>query len=305
MKNLTMMKQKSLLVFCLFCFLNISCRRNSFREVYSFRRIENSDTTYNFNNVPPEEQCGNSIACRRACGYIYQFVAEQDRCIRKSIQDVETIYRVSQYLRDPVALNLISITEAEFLLFLDSGTEALNYYIEDYNVSESRRFLRWIAESRNISNILFQLGTANFRRILINLLSVSPSAELALHASLDSGRTFFRIANNQSNGWAIWMMHQVIAEDLCEPLQYYYGVDPLSAPEACVIRVYCHYRERQYIHANDFPYISRVIEYETVFDYIRDGYPIGLNLNFDALNLQICETVCSSYRGSCSPSYTY
>ena len=225
--------------------------------------------------------------------------------MRKSIRDVETIYRVARYLRDPVFINLRSITETEFLLFLDGGTEALNYYIEDYNISESRRFLRWIAEERQITILLYRFGTANFRRVLINLLRVGASAELTIHSSLDTGKNFLRIAHNRSNDWAIWMMHQVISDDLCRPLQYYYGIDPLSAPEACVLRVYCHYREGRYIYENDFSYISDIIRYEDVFDYVRDSYPIGLDLNYDTLHVNVCDAVCYSYPGSCSPSYRY
>ena len=300
-----MMNQKLVILILFFCFFIGSCQRGAFQDTPSFRVDDSSDIKYNFDDVPEEDQCQNSDPCQRACGYIYQLTEERDRCLRKSIRDVERIYRTSEFLRDPIYINLRNITEAEFSLFLESGTDALNFYIEDYNISESRRFLRWMAEEREIAQLIFQLGSNSFRRIIVNLLRASTSAEITLHASLDAGKTFFRIANNRSNGWAIWMVHQVISEDLCAPLEYSYGIDPLSAPEACVLRVYCHYREGQHIHVGDFPYISRVIEYTNVFEYIRDDYPIGLSLNYNSLNKNICEAVCSSYPGSCSPSYRY
>ncbi len=280
-----------LLSFFFILFFLVSCNKRLGREEKSFKKQEGGNSIKEETNLA--NKCSSLSECVEACDQIYPLAIEKEKCSQLSIRDVEAAYKVAAYLQDPVARNLRRIREDEWNIFLQIGTEAINYYIDGYNVSESRRVLTWLAEEREISHVLFYLGPRVYRKILLNLFRVTEPAEKALHKSLNKGNTFYKICNNRSNDYAIYMVHQVIAEDLCRVSRFYSGLDLLEVQEACILRVYCHDRGGQYIHANDFRYISRVIEYDKVFDYIQEeDTDLGLNLDYDTINPEVCDIVC-------------
>ena len=57
------MTQKLFVVLFIFCFFLGSCR-GRFQEVPTFRVSDQTDTDYDFESVPPEEQCENSSSCQ-------------------------------------------------------------------------------------------------------------------------------------------------------------------------------------------------------------------------------------------------
>ena len=251
--------------------------------------------------VSPANRCSNLPECEKACNQIYSQANERNVCYSLSIKNVESIYKVSIYLREPVIRNLRRIKEHEWDLFLSTGATALNDYILNYNISESRRILTWLAEERALARSLFIVGPRKYRQILLELFRVTEPAEKAIHRSLSHGETLYRISQDNNNDYAVFMVHQVITEDLCEVSRYYSGLNLLEVREACILRVYCHKREGRYIHANEFRYISNVIEYDDIFDYIQEEDPdLGLNLDYDTISPEVCDVVCNSIEGSCS-----
>ena len=251
--------------------------------------------------VSPANRCSNLPECERACNQIYSQPKARNICYNLSIKNVESIYKVFIYLREPVTRNLRRIKEHEWELFLSTGASALNNYILDYNISESRRILTWLAEERAMARSLFITGPRTYRQILLELFRVTEPAEKAIHRSLSHGETLYRISRDNNNDYTVFMVHQVITEDLCEISRYYSGLNLLEVREACVLRVYCHKREGRYVHAHEFRYISHVIEYDDIFDYIREEDPdLGLNLDYDTISPEVCDVVCSSIEGSCS-----
>ena len=285
----------------LFCLLSVSCERTRFRDRNP--SFENITGHGRLDYVPLDQRCSRDEACRRACEKIYRNTADIDQCVNLHINDVKDLYKVAVYLEKPINRDLRTIREHEFAIFVEVGTQPLNDYVERYTISESKRVLAWIAEENRIARVLFALGPREYRRILINLFrSTDPLvAEEALHNGLSRGDTFYKICNDRNNDYAVYMVHQVIIEDLCETRLDYISLDLYELREACVIRIYCHMHGEKYIHAPDFKYISRVIEYEDIFDYIREeDLDIGLNINQDELTSRVCDRVCGFFPDSCS-----
>ena len=254
-------------------------------------------------NVEPKEICYNFHRCRNACNEIYSEVSESGRCLNFSVSDVEDIYRTAFALQSPLNRNLRRIDSFSFAVFLSAGTETFNTFIYNYTIPEARRVLAWIAEDRDISEVLFRMGAGEFRDIFLNLFgSTNPSAyEYALHTSLKQGNTFYEISNDQNNDYAVYMAHRVIEDELCYPINDYASFDVYDFNEACVLRVYCHDSGRgRYEHQDDFPFISRVIRYDSVFSYIEEeDEDAGLGFSgAREITPQICNRVC--FGNSCS-----
>ena len=137
---------------------------------------------------------------------------------------------------------------------------------------------------------------------MLNLLrSTDPLiAEEALHRNLANKADFYEITNKKNNNFAIYMVHEVITEDLCDTRLDYIFLDLYELREACILRVYCHERGGSYIHAPNFKYISHVIEYDEVFDYIQEeDLDVGLDMDLDEITPQVCDRVCDLVPNSC------
>lgn len=277
-----------------------ACDQGLGREEPSFQRpgsVEHTAEPVNEDNI-----CSNSADCSRACSQMFFAAEEKERCKNLSVNDAELVYKVFVYMEEPVSRNLRRIRENEWHLFLHTGLFALNDLIRNYTISESKRVLSWIAEERSISRALFTFGSTFYREVLLNLFLVMEPAEAALHRSLKYGDTFFDISHDRSNDHAVYMAHQVITDDLCGKRQgiNLYPWSRTNHPEACILRVYCHYRGNQYIHYDNFRFISEVIEYDDIFDYIQEEDEVfGLNLNYTTINNYVCDEVCGDVPGGC------
>lgn len=284
-------------------FLLVSCTGNRFQNRRTTFRSPDVKGQRSSDHIPLNQRCLSLQECVDACHRVYHNTAEINQCIDLPIIDVEDLYKVAVYLEKPFYRDLKTIRDSDLEILLSIGTEPLNRYIERYTISESKRVLTWIAEEKHIARVLFALGPRKYRLILLNLFrSTDPLvAEEALHRNISKGDNFYKICNDRNNDYAIYMAHQVIVEDLCETRLDYISLDLYELREACIIRVYCHNTNGKYIHANDFKYISHVIEYDDIFDYIQEeDLSIGLNIDQDELTPRVCDRVCSFFPGSCS-----
>ena len=289
-------------ILLLILFLSLSCQRGRFADKPSFMAPDIRGQR-NTDNVPLDQRCSSLKECASACREIYRSTAEANQCLKFSIRNVEDIYKTAIYLQKPVNRDLQTIRDEEFELFVEISPAPLNEYIENYTISESKRVLAWIAEEPGIARLIFSLGSRHFRQIMLGLLrSADPLvAEEALHRTLSRGDTFYQICNDRNNDHAVYMIHQVIMEDLCQTRLHYVSLDLYELREACVLRVYCHYHAGRYVHANNFRYISRVIEYDDVFDYIQEedaNIGLGFAEQYE-INARVCDRVCGFYPGSC------
>ena len=253
-------------------------------------------------SVPSHKKCANKRECADACHEIYRHSAAVDECMDSSVRDVEGIYKVSVFLERPFHRDLRTIREKEMALFLNISPDVFNDYIERYTISESKRVLAWLAENKGISYTLFRLGDKKYRPIFLNLMIAADPlmAEEALHRSLFKGYNFYQICNSKNNDYAIYMVHQVIVEDLCDTRLDYLLLDLHELREACILRVYCHQQGGRYVHSEDFKYISQTIEYDPVFDYIQEeDRDVGLNIHSNEINTDVCDSVCGLVPNSC------
>ena len=284
-------------IVCFFC----ACDRDEFRPTSpTFRtpHIRGKRTPGRFEAV-----CSNLKECASACDEIYSDKNSAYECTKLPVTDVEYLYKTAVFLKDPITRDLKLIREEEFEVFLSVGVRPFNEYIEQYTITDAKRVLAWLAEERGISRILFAQGPKKYRNIMLNLFrSTDPLvAEEALHRSLSQGDTFYKISNDRSNAYAIYMAHNVITEDLCATNRPYTYLNLFELREACVLRVYCHHHGGGYVHAPDFKYISRIIEYDDVFDYIQEeDLDVGLNIDEDEITPKICDRVCGFIPGSCN-----
>ncbi len=250
---------------------------------------------------PPRRQgaeyCYNFSTCRSVCSRVYENPAEIGRCLDLSVDEVEDIYTVAFRLQQPMSRDLRRINEDNFKSFISVGTETFNQYIFNYTIPEAKRILAWLAEERGISRMLFTLGPDEYRHIFLNLMnSTDPVVmEYALHTSLRRGRDFYQISNEQNNDYAVYMVHQVIANDLCDIRHQYSFFNLYDFNETCILRVYCH-EDAGYIHQGDFSFISSVLEYDDIFDYISEENPdYGLGIETSRrgeITPLVCERVC-------------
>ena len=244
------------------------------------------------------DYCYNFSTCRNVCNKVYENPAEIGRCLDLSVDEVEDIYTVAFRLLEPMSRDLRRIDEDNFKLFISVGTETFNKYIFNYTIPEAKRILAWLAEQRDISRVLFTLGQEDYRSIFLNLMHSTDSivVEYALHTSLRRGRDFYQISNEQNNDYAVYMVHQVIANDLCDIRHQYSFFSLYDFNETCILRVYCH-EDGGYIHQDDFSFISHVIEYDDIFDYISEDDPdYGLGIETSRrgeITPRVCERVCS------------
>lgn len=293
----------------LIAFLAVSCsgsldegsRRPNFRNDGALREVEKRS---NRPEVRDKDYCYNFSTCRNVCNDIYTHPAERGRCLDRGVDEVEDIYSVAFRLSEPMTRDLRRIDEDNFSLFIELGTETFNRYIFNYTIPEAKRVLAWMAENRGIARVIFSLGQEEYRNILLNLMhSMDPVVvEYALHGHLRRGRDFYQISNEQNNDYAVYMVHQVIAGDLCD-VRHQYGFFSLyDFNETCILRVYCHERGGSYIHQDDFSFISHVIEYDDIFDYISEedpNYGLGIETSRRGeITPLVCDRVCD-YNNSC------
>jgi len=241
------------------------------------------------------DYCYNFSTCRNVCNRIYTHSAERGRCLDLSVEEVEDIYTVGFRLKNPVTRDLRRINEDNFSLFVAVGTETFNLYIYNYTIPQAKRVLAWLAEERGIARSIFSLGPEEYRNIFLNLMhSTNPIvSEYAFHTSLRRGRDFYQISNEQNNNYAVYMAHQVIANDLCDIRHQYSFFNLYDFNETCILRVYCHEAGGVYIHRDDFSFISHVIEYDDIFDYISEEDPdYGLGIATTSRRGEITPLVC-------------
>ncbi len=245
------------------------------------------------------DYCYNFLTCRNVCNRVYKDPAETGRCLDLSVDEVEDIYKVAFRLEEPMARDLRRINEDNFRLFISVGTETLNKYIFDYTIPEAKRVLAWLVEHRGIARAIFSLGPDEYRNVFLNLMhSIDPVVvEFALHTNLRRGRDFYQISNEQNNDYAVYMVHQVLANDLCDVRHQYSFFSLYDFNETCILRVYCHEDDGIYIHRDDFSFISHVLEYDDIFDYISEEDPdYGLGIKTTGrgeITPPVCERVCS------------
>ena len=265
-----------------------------------------------------KEYCYNFSTCRNVCNNIYTHPAEKGRCLDRSVDEVEDIYSVAFRLSEPMTRDLRRIDKDRFNLFIEVGTETFNQYIFEYTVPQAKRVLAWLAEDRGIARAIFSLGQEEYRNIVLNLMhSMDPViVENALHTNLRGGGDFYQISNEQNNDYAVYMVHQVIANDLCHVRHQYSFFDLYDFNETCILRVYCHedrgshthdenldrFLHRHvsggpYIHKDDFSFISDVIEYDDIFDYISEEDPdYGLGITSSRrgeITPAVCNRICT------------
>ena len=262
------------------------------------RRLDRSDDRRGM------DYCYNFSTCRNVCNKVYTHPAERGRCLDLSVEEVEDIYTVAFRLEAPVIRDLRRINVDNFSLFIAVGTETFNEYIYDYTIPEAKRVLAWLAEERGIARSIFSLGPEEYRNVFLNLMqSTDPVVlEYALHTSLRRGRDFYQISNEQNNDYAVYMAHQVIANDLCDVRHQYSFFSLYDFNETCILRVYCHESGGIYIHRDDFSFISHVIEYDDIFDYISEedpDYGLGIATSRGGeITSPVCDRVCS-YDNTC------
>ena len=258
-----------------------------------------SERRVNKPQVREKEYCYNFSTCRNVCNRIYNHPAERGRCLDRSVNEVEDIYFAASRLLEPMTWDLKRINDENFNSFVEVGTETFNKYIFNYTIPEAKRVLAWLAENRNIARVVFSLGPEEYRNIFLNLMhSADPVVlEYALHTNLRRGRDFYQISNEQNNDYAVYMAHQMIANDLCDIRHQYSFFSLYDFNETCILRVYCHEVGGSYIHKNDFSFISHVIEYDDIFDYISEEDPdYGLGLETSRrgeITPLVCERVCN------------
>lgn len=292
----------------LISFLVVACgklsdrsRRPDLRDTDRFDRLEGVERRLNRSGGEERiDYCYNFSTCRNVCNRIYTHPAERGRCLDLSVEEVEDVYTVAFRLQEPVIRDLRRINEDNFGLFIAVGTETFNQYIYNYTVPEAKRVLAWLAEERGISRNIFSLGPEEYRNIFLNLMqSTDPIVlEYAFHTSLKGGRDFYQISNEQNNDYAVYMAHQVIANDLCDIRHQYSFFSLYDFNETCVLRVYCHEVGGAYIHRDDFSFISHVIEYDDIFDYISEedpdyGLGIATSRRGGKITPLVCDRVCS------------
>lgn len=260
--------------------------------------IRRSEWLLDRSNIDEKDYCYNFSACRNICNRIYTHPAETGRCLDRSVDEVEDIYTVAYVLQRPMTRDLRRIEEDKFSLFVELGTETFNKYIYDYTIPEAKRVLAWLAEEREISRVIFSLGPDEYRNVFLNLMhSTNPVIlESALHVHLRRGRDFYQISNEQNNDYAVYIAHQVIANDLCEIRHQYSFFSLYDFNETCILRVYCHEQGGAYLHQDDFSFISHVIEYDDIFDYISEEDPdYGLGIETTRrgrITPLVCDRVC-------------
>ena len=295
----------------LISFLLVACGKLSDRSgrvdvrgIDRFDRFERMERHLDRDDRSGVDRCYNFSTCRNVCNAVYTHPAERGRCLDLSVEEVEDIYTVAFRLEEPVIRDLRRINENNFSLFIAVGTETFNEYIYNYTIPEAKRLLAWLAEERGIARILFSLGPEEYRNIFLNLMqSADPVVlEYALHTSLRRGRDFYQISNEQNNDYAVYMAHQVIANDLCDVRHQYSFFSLYDFNETCILRVYCHETGGAYIHRDDFSFISHVIEYDDIFDYISEEDPdYGLGIitsRGGEITPKVCNRVCS-YDNTC------
>ena len=303
----------------LISFLAVSCSgsldEGSRRPDLRNDRLENDghlrevERRVNRSEVRDKDYCYNFSTCRNVCNNIYTHPAERGRCLDRGVEEVEDIYSVAFRLSEPMTRDLRRIDEDNFGLFIEVGTETFNRYIFNYTFPEAKRVLAWVAENRGIARVIFSLGSEEYRNILLNFMhSMYPlRLEYALHSNLRRGRDFYQISNEQNNDYAVYMAHQVIASDFCDIRHQYSFFNLYHFDETCILRVYCHKQGGSYIHRDDFSFISHVIEYDDIFDYISEEDPdYGLGIETSRrgeITPLVCNRVCNSpdaaYGNSC------
>jgi len=266
-------------------------------------RQELPDLRERYDDRQDIDYCYNFSACRSVCNRIYTHPAERGRCFDLSVEEVKDIYTAAFRLRDPVTRDLRRVNEDNFKLFIEVGAETFNQHIYNYTIPEAKRVLAWLAEERGIARSLFSLGPEEYRDIFLNLMqSMNPIVlEYALHTSLKGGRDFYQISNEQNNDYAVYMAHQVIANDLCSIRHQYSFFSLYDFNETCILRVYCHEVGGVYIHRDDFGFISHVLEYDDIFDYISEedpDYGLGVVTRGQKITPLVCDRVCN-YNNTC------
>ncbi|MDE0151831.1 MAG: hypothetical protein OXK80_04980 [Bdellovibrionales bacterium] len=282
----------------LISFLVVACgklgdrsRRPDLRDTDRFDRFDRLDRS-----DEKVDYCYNFSTCRNVCNRIYTHPAERGRCLDLSVYEVEGVHTVAYRLQQPVIRDLRRINEDSFGLFIAVGTETFNQYVYNYTIPEAKRVLAWLAEERDIAKYIFSLGPEEYRNIFLNLMqSVDPIVlEYAFHTSLKRGRDFYQISNAQNNDYAVYMAHQVIANDLCHIRHQYPFFSVHDFNETCMLRVYCHEVGGMYIHRDDFSFISHVMKNANFFDYISEEDPnYGLGIDTDRITPLVCDRVCS------------
>ena len=222
--------------------LGLSQSNNPYSGSRSSSRRRSSSNRYS------GRDCGENEDCEDICRRIYRRSTVKNKCLDLPEDQVEQLEYVYDTLKTPRLEDLTEIDSEDFDVFVRTDIQTLNTLIGQFNTTEGKEVLAWIADNSDIAEVFMNVdGDYNLLERLLNALDDDTDQE-ALDKTINDGKSFMELAID-NGGVALDWVHNFIVNK-CD------NQDP--SEEVCVFKEwYC-----ETIKASDEQSWSSLVKYE-------------------------------------------
>ena len=178
---------------------------------YETRKETDKDREIVIKKARRGAECSTSNKCENICEDIYSRRSDRQDCEELSVEQVEKLEALDEYLEKPDFDDLQEIDFKDLDVYINVSIDPLDDHVGDWNKRETEAVLEWLATDFEVARI-FEKEDDNYAILKTMLKEVGSNLKDALEEKLDEG-TLLEIAIVENNENLLEWIHDLIEDE--------------------------------------------------------------------------------------------